>query len=174
MSESAVSTYTFPPALVTRADLAHLVREVEAIDNEFEAQKARARAAGKQVAYSMPNASRVMVDFLRLNSVDIADDKGRVLLKEQLRTLKDKAPIMHMTFAVEADPLSLSQLVTYLRKEIHPQTLLSVGLQPALVGGAFVRTPNHVHDFSLRERLGAKRDVIAQDLESLLGGGVVQ
>lgn len=169
--EAAVS-YVLPPALVTRADLAHLVREVEAVDNEFEAQKARARSTGQQIAYRLPAMSRTLADFLELNKLNLADDQGRMALKEQLKLLKDKAPVMHMTFAVEADPVSLAQLVAYLRKEIHPQTLLSVGLQPSLVGGAYVRTPNQVHDFSLRELLAGKRNVIVRELESLLQGGV--
>jgi G3E family GTPase len=150
--------------------LARLVREVEGLDNDFEVQKARARATGQQVAYRMPSLSRSLADFLELNKINVGDDQGRMLLKEQLRVMKDQAPIIHMTFAVEADPTSLAQLVAYLRKEIHPQTLLSIGLQPSLVGGAYVRTPNHVHDFSLRELLASKRGVIAQELDAMLKG----
>jgi len=166
---AAAPTFVFPPALVTRADLARLVREVEAVDNEFEAQKARNHATG-QAGYRTPTMSRSLADFLDINKLDIMQDQGRMLLKEQLRALKDKAPVIHMTFAVEADPMSLAQLVTYLRTEIHPQTLLSVGLQPSLVGGAYMRTPNHVHDFSMRELLASKRSVITQSLEDFLGG----
>ena len=171
MSKAALPTFVFPPALVTRADLARLVREVESVDNEFEAQKARNQATGK-TGYRLPVLSRSLGDFLDINKLDLADDHGRMVLKEQLRATKDKAPIIHMTFAVEADPTSLAQLVTYLRKEIHPQTLLSVGLQPSLVGGAYIRTPNRVHDFSLRELLASKRGVITTALENAMAGVV--
>ncbi len=171
MSQTTPPAFVFPPALVTRADLARLVREVESVDNEFEAQKARNQATGK-AGYRTPTLSRSLGDFLDLNKLDITDDHGRMVFKEQLRAVKDKAPIVHMTFAVEADPGSLAQLVTYLRKEIHPQTLLSVGLQPSLVGGAYIRTPNHVHDFSLRELLSANRGVITAALEDAMAGVV--
>ncbi|HSX06530.1 MAG TPA: hypothetical protein VLG92_02325 [Candidatus Saccharimonadia bacterium] len=171
MSQAKTPTFVFPPALVTRADLARLVREVEAIDNEFEAQKARNHTSGK-TGYRLPALSRSLGDFLDLNKLDLTDDHGRMVLKEQLRITKDKAPIIHMVFAVEADPASLAQLVTYLRKEIHPQTLLNVGLQPALVGGAYIRTPNHIHDFSLRELLASKRNVITTSLEDAMAGAV--
>jgi hypothetical protein len=146
--------------------LARLVREIEDLDNELEAQKARNRATGA-TGYKMPNMSRSLNDFVELNKVNIADDQSRMLLKEQMKVMKDKAPSVHMTFAVEADPVSLQQLVSYMRKEIHPQTLLVVGLQPALVGGAYVRTPNHVHDFSLRARFAENRGVILQELENM-------
>jgi len=171
MSQAALPKFVFPPALVTRTDLARLVREVEGVDNEFEAQKARNHATGK-TGYRLPALSRSLGDFLDLNKLDITDDHGRMVLKEQLRAVKDKAPVIHMTFAVEADPASLAQLVTYLRKEVHPQTLLSVGLQPSLVGGAYVRTPNHIHDFSLRELLASKRSVITTALEDAMAGTV--
>jgi hypothetical protein len=143
------------------------VREVESLDNELESQKARNHATG-QKGYRMPNTSRGLSDFAELNKIDLADDKSRVFLKEQMKVMKDKAPIIHMTFAVEADPESLKFLVEHIRKELHPQALLSVGLQPSLVGGVYMRTPNRVHDFSMRAKLSESRVVIRQDIEQLL------
>jgi hypothetical protein len=166
VSTQATDTLVFPPALISRADLARLVREIEDIDNDLGAQKARNHATGK-TGYSLPALSHVMNDFVELNKIDIANDQARMHLKEQMKIIKDKAPVMHMTFAVEADPASLQKLTAYLRKEIHPQALLVVGLQPALVGGAYIRTPNHIHDFSVRAKMAEKRGIILQDLEQL-------
>lgn len=166
MSQPVTNSLVLPSALISRADLARLVREIEDLDNELEAQKARNRATG-DTGYKLPTISRTLSDFVEQNKVNIADDQSRMLLKEQMKAMKDKAPIVHMTFAVEADPASLQQLVAYMRKEIHPQALLVVGLQPSLVGGAYVRTPNHVHDFSLRAQLAKKRGIILQELEEL-------
>jgi len=75
---------------------------------------------------------------------------------------------MHMTFATVADPESLQKLVDWIRQEIHPQALLHVGLQPALVGGVYLRTPNHIHDFSLRQLLADKRSIIVDELNAAL------
>jgi len=166
VSEAATAPYTLPSALITRADLARLVREVETVDNELEAQKARNHTTGKQDAH-LPTLSQGLRDFVELNKVDLADDQARMLLKEQMKVMKDKAPIIHMTFAVEADPKSLTQLMEYIRAELHPQALLQVGLQPALIGGVYMRTPNHVHDFSLRARFAQSRSVIQQDIDLL-------
>jgi F0F1-type ATP synthase delta subunit len=165
---AATADYILPAALITRADLARLMREVEALDNDLEVQKVRNHASGKTAEYHLPTMSRSLHDFLEQNQLNIADDKVRVHLRETLKATKDHAPIMHMTFAVEAEPDFLQQLVAWLRQEIHPQALLSVGLQPALVGGVYVRTPNHVHDFSIRELLAGKRDIIRHELEGLL------
>lgn len=168
MSEAEKPSFALPPALVTRADLARLVREVERVDNDLEAQKARSRidsAAG----YRVPAVSRSLEDFLDLNKLELSDDRARIQLREYLKQLKEHAPVLHMTFAAEAEPEFLQQLVAWLRQEIHPDTLLSVGLQPSLVGGAYVRTPNHVHDFSVKSLLQGKRDITVNELDGLRG-----
>ncbi len=158
--------YLFPAALIGRPDLARLIREVESVDNDLESQKVRSKA--EETGCHMPTMSRGLSDFLELNKLDLKEDKMRMQLREQLRVIKDKAPVIHMTFAVDADPEFLQKLVSYMRAELHPHTLLSVGLQPAIVGGVYMRTPNQVHDFSLKTLLAGKRDIITHELEGLM------
>lgn len=165
MSQPVAISYVLPSALITRADLSRLVREIEDLDNDLEAQKARNHATGA-TGYKMPNMSRALSDFTEQNKLDLNDDQSRMLLKEQMKMMKDKAPILHMTFAVEADPVSLTKLITYVRTEIHPQALLQVGMQPSLVGGVYLRTPNHIHDYSVRAKLAGSRDVILHEIEA--------
>lgn len=166
MSQEAPS-FVLPPALITKADLAHLMREVEAVDSNLEAQKVRASQAGQEIAYHLPPLSQMLSVFLELNKVDLLDDHTRMHFKERLRKLKDKVPVVHMTFANTIDPESLEYLVSWMRQELHPQALISVGLQPSLIGGAYIRTPNHVHDFSMRALFKGKTSVLVQDLEGL-------
>lgn len=161
MNEQAAD-YKLPPTLVSRVDLARLIREVETIDGDLEAQKVRSQGKAE---YHLPPTSRGLRDFLELNKLDLADDKMRVALKEWLHVLKDKAPIIHMTFAVDVDTEVLQKLTAWVRDNAHPQGLITVGLQPSLVGGVYIRTPNHVHDFSMRSLLQNKRDVLVKALE---------
>lgn len=170
MSKETVAPYIFPAALIGRSDLARLVREVETIDNDLEAQKVR--NPDSKNGYSLPTMSRGMTDFLEQNKIDVSNDRARMEFKEHLRALKDKAPVIHMTFAVEADPDFLQKLTAWIRQEVHPQALLSVGLQPSLVGGVYMRTPNHIHDFSLKALLKGKRDVMINELEGALRASV--
>lgn len=160
--------FTFPPALIGRADLSRLLREIEALDNDLESQKARSH--GKIDGYHMPNMSRALSDFLEANTIDISNDQTRMNIRTQLHKLKDHAPVIHMTFATESDPESMQQIVEWIRKELHPQALISIGLQPSLIGGAYVRTPNHVYDFSLRAHMHDSRDVIVKALDTLTKG----
>jgi F0F1-type ATP synthase delta subunit len=162
---AAPAPFVFPSALIGRADLARLLRELENLDNDLESQRARNR--DKAEGYHMPNMSRALSDFLETNKIDAANDHARMELTKQLRKLKDHAPVIHMTFASDADPESLQQLVGWIRSELHPQALLSVGLQPSLVGGVYIRTPNHVHDFSVRAHMKDSRKLIVEALDAL-------
>jgi hypothetical protein len=162
MSEAKDVNYILPSALISRADLARLVREVESVDSALETQKVKNDGQG---SYRLPTMSQSLGDFLVLNKIDITDDHGRVALKEQLQRLKDKAPVIHMTFATAADPEALQDLVDWVRKELHPQALISTGLQPSLIGGVYMRTPNHVYDFSMRATMQGKRGVLVAQLE---------
>jgi len=64
--------------------------------------------------------------------------------------------------SLSADPSTrfLEKLVTWLRREIHPQVLLTIGLQPTLGAGCVLRTPNRQFDFSLRQDFAKKRDLL--------------
>lgn len=165
MSEQAAD-YVLPAALTGHADVARLIREVEFVENELQAQKVR----GGQSGVHLPAMSQSLGDFLDLNKLDAADGHALIELKQRLGQLKDHAPVIHMTFSTQADPESLQQLVTWLRQEVHPHALVTVGLQPALVAGVYMRTPNQVHDFTVRALLADKRDIIVKELEQAHAG----
>lgn len=170
MSEEGAKTYAdfvLPASIVSKLDIAHVVEEAERIDGELTAATVRARvgAAGGDE----PAMSERLTDFLQANGLRLSDDRQRSELIKQLHLLKDKVPIIHMTFAVEADPDSLGQLALWLRESIHPQTVIDVGLQPALVAGVYLRTPNRVHDLSLRAKLRGSRDLLVQELGGARG-----
>jgi hypothetical protein len=157
--------YKLPAAIVSRADMTRLVRELEGLDNELEQQKARHK--GESGHYQLPAMSKALSEFLEDNKLDVSSDHVRMDLKAQLRKLKDHAPIMHMTFSTEVDPESMQYLAAWIRRELHPQALISVGLQPNLIAGAYVRTPNHVHDLSVRAFMKDSRHLMIEALDQL-------
>jgi len=166
--QSDAPEYVLPSAIITRADLARLMREVEDLDNELGAQKARGHTKGEDDTYHLPSVSQGLNDFAELNKVDLAGDQARAGLKKQLKHIKDKAPVVHLTFATEPDFTSLKQLADYIRRELHPQALLHTGLQPSLVGGVYMRTPNKAYDLSIRSKLTQNRVVIQQDMDQMM------
>lgn len=172
MTEAKSVSYTefaLPPSVVSRIDIARLVSDAERVDNELTTLAVRATTGASttadEVAFSTP-----LKDFLSLNQLSVEDGRVRSEIIKQLRKLKDHVPVIHMTFSTAADPESLGKLMQWLRDSIHPQVVLAVGLQPGLVAGVYVRTPNHVHDLSLRAKLKEQRSLIAKELEAVSGG----
>lgn len=86
-----------------------------------------------------------------------------------LERTKKTLPIVHITLAVEADREHLEQIVLWLRSHVHPQAVIEVGLQPALIAGAYVRTSNQVFDLSLRGALRDGRALLKREIGALRG-----
>jgi transcriptional regulator NrdR family protein len=170
MSDLVAKTYeryVLPSSVVTKIDISRLVSEAEWVDNEMTAAAVRNKAATAE--QTQPVISGQLTEFLSQNQLSIHTNSERSSLLKQLRLLKEKAPVLHMTFAVTADMESLQQLVSWVRSSIHPQAVIAVGLQPALVAGVYLRTPNHVLDLSVRGALEGRHGLLVQELESLRG-----
>lgn len=157
--------FSLPPSIVTKIDVSRLVSELESVDNQLTAMAVRAKTT-RPPLQTQPVMSDQLIEFLKQNKLELGAGRERRLLIQQLRLLKDKVSVIHMTFAVTADRESLSQLVHWLRSSIHKQAVISVGLQPALVAGVYMRTPNHVHDLSLRAALANSHEALVKELET--------
>lgn len=171
MTETAAKTYTdftLPPTVVSKLDVSRMVSDAERVDSQLTTTAVRSKigtTSGETLA-----ASQQLIDFLRLNQLRLdGDSNARSQLVKQLRLMKDNVPVIHMTFAVEADRESLGQIVDWLRSSVHPQAVISVGLQPALVAGVYMRLPNHVLDLSLRAKLQSSHDMLVKELEATRG-----
>lgn len=170
MSDTTVRDHTsfiIPPSIITAADIARLVREFEQVDAQLTTVAARQKA-GMQEEQPV-SLSISLTEFLTLNNLQPRTGTERTALIKQLRLLKVKAPVIHMTFASEADPETLHYMAQWLRQAVHHQAVMRVGIQPNLVAGVYMRTKNRVYDFSLRHQLRAQRPVLAKVLESLRG-----
>jgi hypothetical protein len=170
MNEPIVKTYAdfiLPPSVVSKIDLSRLVSEVERLDIELTSSAVRSKVgSAAQVA---PTLSEQLTDFLTQNQLKFQTGQERSELVKQLRLLKEKVPVLNMTFAVVADRDSLQQLAQWVRTTVHPQAVITAGLQPALVAGVYLRTPNHVHDLSLRKMLSGRHEDLVKELETLRG-----
>jgi hypothetical protein len=170
MSETPAKTHAdfiLPPSVVSKIDVSRLVSELERVDNDLTAASVRAKTG--EAARVAPTLSEQLTDFLSLNKLTLDTAQQRSGLITQLRLLKDNVPIIHMTFAVPADRDSLQKLAQWLRDSVHPQAVIAVGLQPALVAGVYLRTPNHVHDLSVRGLLAGRHDALVEELGALRG-----
>ena len=169
MTETAAPKYYLglPPSVISRSDVARLMTELERIDNDLSTNTVRAKVGAS--AFEVPPMSRQLADFVLENKLDLAVATTRTQLIAYMNKIKDTLPIIHMTFASEADRESLGQLALWLRQEVHPQAVIDVGLQPGLVAGVYVRTANRVFDLSLKGALKGGRDILTNELRALYG-----
>lgn len=166
MSKSDVTTYTdfiLPTSVVSKVDISRLVREFEWLDNSMAAKVVRKKAGVS--SEEVPAMSPQLAAFIEKNPLELENTTARSAYIKQLRLLKEKVPVVNMTFAVVADPESLQQLVAWYRESAHPQTVIEAHLQPALVAGTYLRTANHVFDLSVRNALKSKHG----ELVAMLG-----
>lgn len=171
MTETAEHDYTtfrLPPSVVTKRDVSRLVTEAERIDGELTTATVRAHVS--EGVATGPTFSDQFSDFLAQNSFEFDETNARTRLVQQLRKLKDHAPVVHLTVAVPADTESLQMLTQWFRTSVHPHVVITVGLQPSLVAGVYVRTTNRVFDYSLKHALQGKRNLLVDQLEALRGG----
>lgn len=167
MSSATVSvfqSYALPSSIATKRSLSLLVSELERIDNQL-----TAAAVSEHGDAEAPEIPEIVEDFLSANEFSLDNTNNRSEMITQLRELKRKAPVIHMTFAVEADSASLGSMVGWFRDTVHPQAIIVVGFQPSLVAGVYVRTPNHIYDLSLRSAFKQGRATLLEDLEALSG-----
>lgn len=159
--------YILPPSLATQRDLRRLINEVEHIDNALVSSGIQQRT-GHQSDDGIVMSNQ-LGDFMVANKLEFGDSHSRTELIASLRRLKDTAPVVHVTFAASAGHEELAKLVDWVRQSVHPQAVLVIGLQPELIGGAYIRTTNHVFDLSVRAELAGGRHIIVEELEALSG-----
>jgi F0F1-type ATP synthase delta subunit len=140
-----------------------LVREVEDIDEKL--RQLELRDGGTKV--KMPQTSRLMDQMVELNGLNLLHANNREALRKFLESIRQSAPVLHMSFSADPSPAFIEKLMSYLRKEIHPLLLLTVGLQPNLGAGCMVRSTNKSFDMSLRQDFIKKRSLLTEKITAL-------
>jgi hypothetical protein len=149
-----------PLLVYSPADVGRLLREIELIDDTM--HQLGLRTGGKEV--KMPKTSRLMDQIVQMNKLNLLKPSDRDVLKRFLVVIHDTSPVMHVSFSVDPSAVFVEKLMAWLRQEIHPLLLITIGLQPSIGGGCIVRTTNHQFDFSLRQYFAKQRDLLVKQL----------
>lgn len=155
------SAATLTPLLVSPSDLKRARRELEDLEDFL--HQANLRQGGKAV--KLPMTSRVIEALAADNNLNMLKKTERDQLMKFLTLLIQKAPVLHMSFASEPSGAFLNKLIMWLRTNIHPQVVVSLGLQPSIAAGCIVRTANKQFDFSLREAFDKQTAVFIASLQ---------
>ncbi len=152
--------------MISQSDISRLLRELNGLDDFFVG--ANARISGTKML--LPKISRQMDQLARDNHVNLLDDKERQNLNATLKVTADKAPKMHISFAVEPSPKALEKILVWLRHNVDSQALLQVGLQPSIAAGCMLRTTNKIFDMSLRSNLKKQTPYLTQLIQGAVDG----
>ncbi|HSX45624.1 MAG TPA: hypothetical protein VLG27_01300 [Candidatus Saccharimonadia bacterium] len=153
-------TPVLPVLISSPAEITRLASELDQIDEVL--MQLSMRTAGTDV--KMPKTSRLMDMLVEHNKLNLLKPEDRVALKQFLVLVKDKAPRLHVSFGADPAPAFMDKLMTWLRKEISPYVLVTVGLQPNIGAGCIVRSTNKQFDFSLGKTFINKRELLMQKL----------
>lgn len=152
--------FALPVTVATPVDLGRIQRELAEIDEAL--LQLGIREPGSKV--KMPKTSRLLDQLIELNDLNLLQEKDRQMVKEALETVRTKAVVIHMSFAADPSANFMEKLMTWLRKEIDPYLLVTVGLQPNIGAGCIVRTTNKYFDLSIRQDFLSKRDLLLQSI----------
>ncbi|MGA3150399.1 MAG: hypothetical protein ABSD10_02155 [Candidatus Saccharimonadales bacterium] len=138
-----------PNTVMSQIDVARLIRELNNLEDFF--TSVATRQSGTPM--TPPRLSRTLDSLARSNKFNLLDKNQRGELNNKLDQVLKSAPLLHISFASEPSPQVMERILVWLRINIHPQTLVQVGLQPTIAAGCVLRTPNKIFDLSLRTRL---------------------
>lgn len=157
------AAFGLPLSVVEPGDIRKMSRELEGVD-EF-LRQARLRKPGSPV--TAPKTTKNLDSFLDLNGITVLDDTERARAAKLLEQILADAPVIHISFAAEPSSAFMAKIMTWLRQNVHPFVLVQIGLQPSIAAGCTVRTENKVFDFSMRQYLLEKRDLLTQAISEM-------
>lgn len=159
----ARQSFVLPVTVVGPADVRRLSRELEDVD-EF-LRQAAIRKGGTTA--TLPKTTRTLDSFADANALNFLQAIDRAKATAFLDDVMSDAPVIHISFAADPSAAFTAKIVTWLRQNIHERLLVQIGLQPTIAAGCIVRTESKVFDFSLRQYLVAKRDLLTQAIGTM-------
>jgi hypothetical protein len=156
----AVEQWTLPTGLSTVSDVSRVARELQKIDSFL--HQSSVREPGKSM--SLPKTSRLFDEIVSANNLNMLHEDDRKTLQTFLTALREKAPVLHMSFNVDPSPLVIQKLTDWIRQNIHHFALIQVGLAPSIGAGCLLRTTNKYFDFSLKHRFKEKRPLLMEKI----------
>lgn len=149
-----------PVPVVSKVDVGRLLRELEQVDAAL--SQATLRSPG--ATFEAPKASSLFEKTLKLNKLDVLQAADRQRLQQFLEAARNSAPVLNFSFSVDPSQAFMEKLIVWLRREIHPLMLVTIGLQPNIGAGCVVRSTNKYFDMSLRQAFNNKQDMLRDAL----------
>lgn len=155
--------YVLPLSVVGPVDLGRLFRELDALDESL-AQLALRKKDGD---VKMPKTSKLMDTMIEINKLNLLKPAERRELLVFLKHTREHAPALHISFGSDPSPAFIEKLMAWLRANIDPAVIITIGLQPNIGAGCLVRSTNKYYDFSLRDNFSKNRELLMSKLREV-------
>lgn len=148
-----------PITVMTRQELLKLGHEVR--DRKEQLIQLHIKHPGSTGA-SLPRLSLTLEKMLEDNNITLNTESAAKKLEQELAEIIDGAPSLHFSFAANPSAAFLERLLSWLRAEINPYVLITVGLQPLISAGCTLRTSNKYYDLSMKQRFTKTQDKLRE------------
>ncbi|MDB5166479.1 MAG: hypothetical protein JWM37_551 [Candidatus Saccharibacteria bacterium] len=151
-----------PNSIVTATDLARMRLELERVNETMLQNRLREpkKTAGP------PRVSQRLEQLFDLAGVKLTHEGDREQILKELNHLQKTAPKIKLSFATDPSDEFLAKIIGWFRQNIHPQVLMTVGLQPSIAAGFVMRTPSKYFDCSMRKHLNDHKGMLAEALQA--------
>ena len=140
------------------------IQELRAYIGEKRNAAAQVKAGGEAES---PSLSSTLTALLHSAAVKAEDMRALEGVVKDLEVLRDKAPVVHLTFAAMPNRTLIRQLTVWFRNQVHPYTLLTVAMRRDIGGGMMLRTGSNIYDFSFRGQILRHKERISELFESV-------
>ena len=152
--------FKLPEEIETPEQLAAAAYEIQRYADWLDSNKVRHKTGAPKLA-TQPALAPQSTAVLEAWQADHPADKPA--LEELVTTLEGfQPPIIHITLVDIATPALLHKLVTWVRANGDPKTLVQLVADSTIGGGVVIRTPNHLYDHSFRSQLLAHRSALTK------------
>ena len=144
-----------PEAVYSPQLLEMVIYELDLYNKWYQQSKVKAKV-GVKSDLAEPNHSQETL--LVIKSWQEAESSKNGSLEDLLAYLRQlKLPVIHVSLAALPNSTQRLQLVRWFQQLSSPRPLVIFSADRTLGGGVIVRTPNHIYDWSFRQKLEEAR-----------------
>jgi len=140
-----------PEAIYSPQLLEMVIYELDQYNQWYRESKVKTKVGVKT---DSPEPNHSQETLLVIKSWQDAHGKTEASLVDLLAALRElKLPVVHVTLAALPNHLQRAQLVRWFQQLSAPSPLILFTADRTMGGGVILRTPNHIYDWSFRQKL---------------------
>jgi F0F1-type ATP synthase delta subunit len=155
-----------PEDVYSPDQLGIILWELGAISSQLRDSSTRATVT-KTEQKTEVHTSALLLNVLQSAGVSAHDQPALEHLQAEIKTIREQAPSMHMMLAALPNRAMKRMIVEWLRREIHPQLLLTFSARGDIGGGFILRAGSKQYDFSFRGKILANKQRIVEIFDSV-------